>query len=65
MGSGDLDGDGYDEIVTAPGPGPDPAYTCLVRGWNVDGGTAAAIAGIDFEAYGGMVTQGGKVAAVR
>ena len=33
--------------------------------WNVDGGSATAITAIDFEAYGGAVTHGGKVAAVR
>ena len=65
VGVGDLDGDEYAEILTAPGPGPKPAYTCLVRGWNVDGGSATAITAIDFEAYGGAVTHGGKVAAVR
>jgi len=50
-------------ILTVPGPGE--SYDCLVRGWNVDGGSATAITSIDFQAYGGAVTHGGKVAAVR
>jgi len=65
VGAGDLDGDAFDEVLTVPGPGTDPSFTCWVRGWNVDGGTAAAIASIDFNAYGGTATHGGKVAAVR
>jgi predicted GH43/DUF377 family glycosyl hydrolase len=48
--AGDLDGDGYDEIVTGAGPGD--VFGPHVRGWNVDGGTAAAIPGISFFAYG-------------
>ncbi len=47
---GDLDGDGYDEIVTGAGPGA--VYGPHVRGWNVDGGTAAPLAGVSFFAYG-------------
>jgi hypothetical protein len=62
VGSGDLDGDGMDEILTAPGP--EAAYGCLVRGWNVDGGTAAAITGIDFDAFGAGVTHGGTITVV-
>lgn len=47
---GDIDSDGYDEIVTGAGPGA--VYGPHVRGWNVDGGTAAAIPGVNFFAYG-------------
>ncbi len=47
--SGDYDGDGYDEIVTGAGPGA--VFGPHVRGWNVDGGTAAAIPAISFFAY--------------
>ncbi len=62
VGTGDLDGDGMDEILTAPGP--DAGYSCRVRGWNVDGGTATAMTGVDFEAYDAAVTHGGNVAVV-
>ncbi len=49
VASGDLDGDGYDEIVTGAGPGP--VFGAHIRGWNVDGGTAAPISGISYFAY--------------
>ena len=61
VGSGNLDSDAYDEILSAPGPGE--SFDCRIRGWNVDGGTASAIPGINFQAYAGSVTHGGHVAA--
>jgi len=50
VATGDLDGDGYDEIVTGPGPGA--VFGPHVRGWNVDGGMATAMPGVSFMAYG-------------
>jgi hypothetical protein len=47
---GDIDGDGYDEIITGAGPGD--VFGPHVRGWNVDGGTASPMPGVSFLAYG-------------
>jgi len=58
ISAGDIDGDGYDEIVSGAGPGA--VYGPHVRAWNVDGGAAAAIPGCSFFAYG-TVKYGVKV----
>ncbi len=50
---GDIDGDGMDEIVTGSGPGQ--IFGAHVRGWDVDGGAAAAIPGVNFFAYPGAL----------
>jgi len=60
---GDVDGDGMDEIVTAPGPSP--VFGSHIRGWDVDGGAASPIPGLSFfvwaypeAAYGATVWSG-------
>jgi len=63
VGSGNLDDDAYSEILSAPGPGE--SLNCRIRGWDVDGGTAAMIPSIDFPAYAGTVTHGGNVTTLR
>ncbi len=50
VSAGDIDGDGFDEIVTGPGPGA--IYGPHVRGWNCDNTAIAAIPAVSFMAYG-------------
>ncbi len=50
VGSGDIDGDGLDEIITAPGPSP--AFSAHVRAWDYDGAAVNPAPGISFLAYG-------------
>jgi len=63
VSAGDIDGDGFDEIITGPGPGP--VFGPHVRGWNVDGGPAEAITAASFFAYGikrfGVVVSSGNL----
>jgi len=61
VAAGDLDADGIDEILTAPGPGT--AYPCQVRGFNYDGEALAAMPGVSFLAFDpAVVRRGGNLA---
>ncbi|MFN7971426.1 MAG: kelch repeat-containing protein [Acidobacteriota bacterium] len=62
--TGEVDNDGFDEILTGQGPGA--AFPPEIRGWNFDNTSIAAISGIDFNAYatvraGVRVDSGGDV----
>ena len=58
---GDIDGDGFDEIITGPGPGPD--FASHVKGWDYDNSHIEAIPGISFIAYSSYYRYGAVVAA--
>jgi hypothetical protein len=49
IAAGDIDGDGFDEIVTGPGPGV--LFGPHVRGWDVDGSAVRPIPGVSYFAY--------------
>jgi len=59
--TGDIDGDGIDEIVTGPGPGV--VFGPHIRAWNVDGGAATSISGVSYFAYSGTL-YGARVATL-
>lgn len=66
VAGGDLDGDGYDEILTAPGPGP--MFGPNIRGWNYDNGTtpdgkAGPMGDVNFLAYNRSIKLGAEVTA--
>jgi hypothetical protein len=59
-GAGDIDGDGFDEILTGPGPGA--IFGPHIRGWNFDGSNLSAMTDVSFFAYGTR-KMGARVAA--
>ncbi|MFN7976162.1 MAG: hypothetical protein U0166_28160 [Acidobacteriota bacterium] len=60
VSGGDVDLDGHEELLTAPGPVG--SFPPQVRGWNYDGANVSAIQKINFYAYNG-VGWGGRVGA--
>ena len=59
---GDIDGDGMDEILTAPGPGD--IFGPHIRAFNYDGATLSPIAAVSFVAYEDYYEYGATVGAV-
>jgi hypothetical protein len=49
VSSGDADGDGFDEIITAPGPSWH--YGSHVRGWNYDNDAITPLPGLNFSPW--------------
>ena len=58
VAGGDVDFDGYDELATAPGPGP--SHPARLLGFQSDGGPIAALAGFDVTPF--TTKYGGQVA---
>jgi len=59
---GDVDGDGIDEILTAPGPALE--FASHIRGWNHDGQGISELPGYSFLAWGATLPRyGARVAA--
>jgi len=62
VASGDIDGDGIDEIIT--GPGPAPGNPARIRGWDYDGLALTAIPDIDFTAFDPATTGHGVTVGI-
>ncbi|MFN7974913.1 MAG: putative Ig domain-containing protein [Acidobacteriota bacterium] len=60
VSSGNVDGDGYDEMLTGPGPGT--VFGAQVRGWNYDNVQVTSINKINFVAFAGLL-YGANVAS--
>jgi len=60
---GDIDDDGFDEIITGPGPGP--VFAPHVRAWNYDGEVLTPVKKVSFFAYAtkkfGVNVSGGDI----
>ena len=67
LGSGDLEDDGFDELLTGPGPGV--VFAPTIRGWNLDGQGLTSIANVNFNAGSspslGSLVSGGDIDADR
>jgi len=59
--SGDIDGDGIDEIIT--GPGPSEIFGSHVRGWDYDGEELNSISGVNFFSHSNLTLSMGCVVA--
>ena len=55
---GDVEGDGFAELISGPGPGA--IFSAQVRGWNVDGAGVSGLAGINANVFNGT-THGCQV----
>ena len=62
LAGGDVEGDAFDEILCAPGPGPQPGFEGRFRGFDFDGAPITALAGYDVVAFPGSL-YGGRVGA--
>ena len=60
VGGAELDADGFDEIVTGPGPGV--VFGPQVRGFNADGGPLSGLAKVNFLGVPGVTQYGAEIA---